>query len=92
MILILPSEVFVKIYHQQVAELSISNHGIDLISGETNYHNQKNNAFLEFDITLGKNGSIFVNPNVDGNIAEPIRLVRNAFVYAISLATLSTNG
>ena len=45
-----------KIYHQQGAELSDSNQGIDLKFGEKNNYHQIGNAYLEFHKTLRKMG------------------------------------
>ena len=54
-----------------------------------NYH-QKGNRYLEFDITLRKNGGIFYNTDGEGNVDETIRLVTNASAQVFCRATLST--
>ena len=45
---------FMKIYHQQRAQLNDNNQGIDFDSGKNNNYRQICNANLEFEITLRK--------------------------------------
>ena len=70
---------YIETYHQQGAELIVSNQGIDFNFGENNNFHQRGKAYLDFDIKLRKNGNDFNNLDGDGNINEPIRLLNNAF-------------
>ena len=79
-----------RIYHLHGAELAISNQGIDFIFGRNNNYHQIRIAYLEFDKTLRKNGNDFNTIHGDSVIAESIRLINIAFVYAFSIATLNT--
>ena len=64
-----------KLYHQQGANLSITNQGNDSIFGETNNYLQRADSCFEFHKTLRKNGKNFQILDVAGNKAELIRLV-----------------
>ena len=81
-----------KLYHQQGAELGVSNQGIDINFGENNIYHQIDIAYAEFEITLRKIGNDFKNLLVDCKFEEPIRLVRVAFVHAFNVANLSITG
>ena len=81
-----------KIYHQRGAQLTNTNEGIDFVFGENNNYHQISNRDLEFDITLSKNENDFNSLDGDSNIDERIRLVKNAFADAFSIATLSATG
>ena len=56
---------FTKIYHQQGAQLNNPNQNIDFIFGENNNYHQIGNSYLEFTITLRKNGGDFEDDNTD---------------------------
>ena len=76
---------FYKVYHQQGANLIDSNQNVEFIFGEKNNYHQIGNGYHEFDITV---------QNTAGNVtnASVIRLVKNAFAYCFTQATLSTTG
>ena len=46
---------FLKVYHQQGAQLNQSDQKIAFIFGEYNKHYQIGNGYLEFDITVRRN-------------------------------------
>ena len=78
---------FLKVYHQQGAQLNDPDQNIEFIFGENiNYH-QDGNAYLEFDITVSNPTP---NPPVFDN-NSPIRLTNNAFSYVFKEARLSTS-
>ena len=78
---------FLKIYHQQGAQLNDPDQNIEFIFGENNNYDQVGNAYLEFDITIS---NPTVNPAVfDDN--SPIRLTNNGFSYVFKEARLSTS-
>ena len=83
---------YMKLYHQQGAEVKISNQSIEKTFGEKNNYQRRGNACLEFDITLRKNRNNFDNLDGDDKTNEPIRLVNNAFAYFFSIVTLCTTG
>ena len=66
---------FLKIYHQQGAQLNQSDQSIEFIFGENNNYHQVGNSYLEFDITVRRED----NANFTNN--SPIRLTNNAFAY-----------
>ena len=82
---------FMKIYHQRGAQLVDSNQRTGFVSGENNNYHRISIAYLELDITLRKIGGDYIT-FFDGNIDEPLRLVKSAFAYAFSIVTLSTTG
>ena len=75
---------FLKVYHQQGAQLNQSDQNIEFIFGENNNYHQVGNGYLEFDITVRKSGA--TNFHYD----DPIRLVNNAFAFCFQEARLST--
>ena len=74
---------FLKIYHQQGAQLNQSDQNIEFIFGENNNFHQVGNSYLEFDITVRRED----NANFTNNSA--IRLTNNAFAYCFKEARLS---
>ena len=66
---------YVKIYHQDGAQLNDSNQCIDFFFDEFIYYHQKGNGYLEVDITLGKIGGNFNNFDGDGKNDKSIGLV-----------------
>ena len=77
---------FLKVYHQQCAQLNDADQNVDFIFGENNNYHQIGNAYLEFDITVRAQ-----NP-ADAFVGDsPIRLTKNAFAYVIQEARLSTS-
>ena len=77
---------YIKIYHQQGAQLNDPNQNVEFIFGENNNYHQIGNAYLQFDITVRR------DPNANFTNADVIRLVNNAFAYTFKEATLSTTG
>ena len=73
---------FKKIYHRQVDELTQSDQNIEFIFGENNNCHQIGNAYLEFNITVRKNGD--TNFHYD----DPVRLVNNGFAFSFQRSTL----
>ena len=45
---------YLRIYHQQGAQLNQSDQNIEFIFGENNNYHQIGNGYLEFDITVRK--------------------------------------
>ena len=78
---------FLKVYHQQGAQLNDPDQNIEFIFGENNNYHQIGNAYLEFDITIS---NTTVNPAVFDN-NSPIRLTNNGFSYVFKEARLSTS-
>ena len=74
-----------KIYHRQGDQLNQSDQNIEFIFGENNNYHQIGNAYLEFNITVRKNGT--TNFHND----DPFRLVKNGFAYCFREARLSTS-
>ena len=74
---------FLKIYHQQGAQLNQSDQNVEFIFGESNNYHQVGNSYLEFDITVRRED----NANFTNNSA--IRLTNNAFAYCFKEARLS---
>ena len=74
---------FLKIYHQQGAQLNQSDQKIEFIFGENNNFHQVGNSYLEFDITVRRED----NANFTNN--SRIRLTNNAFAYCFKEARLS---
>ena len=77
--------VYLKVYHQQGAQLNQSNQNIVFIFGENNCYHQISIAYLEFDITVRKiDTTIF-------QYDDPIRLVNNVSAFCFKEARLSTS-
>ena len=74
---------FLKVYHQQGAQLNDPDQNIKFIFGENNNYNQIGNAYLEYDITVQD-----PNGNFDNN--SRIRLTNNGLAYAFQEAVLAT--
>ena len=45
---------FLRVHHQQGAQLNQSDRNIDFIFNESNNYHQIGNVYLEFEITVGK--------------------------------------
>ena len=73
---------FLKIYHQQGAQLNQADQNIEFIFGENNNYHQVGNAYREFDITVRRED----NANFTNNSA--IRLTNNALAYCFKEARL----
>ena len=83
-LIIVSQKDFLKVYHQQGAQLNQSAQYIEFIFGENNNFIQIGNSYLEFDITVRKSDS--TNFHYD----DPTRLVINAFAFCFKKARLST--
>ena len=75
---------FLKVYHQQGAQLNQSEQIIQFKFGENNNNYQIGNDYLEFDLTVRKNDT--TNFHYD----DPKRLPNNAFAFCFKEARLST--
>ena len=75
---------YLKVYHQQGAQLNQADQNAEFIFGECNNYHQIGNAYSEFDITLRQND--FTNFHYD----DPVRLVNNGFAFCFKEAPLST--
>ena len=76
---------FLKVYHQQGAQLNQSDQNIEFIFGENNNYHQIGNSYLEFYITVQNPHDNFAEANNDA-----IRLTNNGFAYVFKEAWLST--
>ena len=74
---------FIKVYHQQGAQLNDPDQNIEFIFGENKSYHQVGNSYLEFDITVRRED----NANFTNN--SRIRLTNNAFAYCFKEARLS---
>ena len=81
---------FIKVYHQQGAQLNDPDQNIEFIFGENNNYHQMGNSYLQFDITVRKAND--VNFNNDAAVNEVIRLVNNAFAHCFKEGVLQTTG
>ena len=76
---------FTKIYHQQGAQLNLSDQNIKFIFGENNNYHQIGNGYLEFNITVRKKDT------TNFHIEDPVRLLNNRYAFCFKEARLSTN-
>ena len=74
---------YLKVYHQQGAQLNQSDQNVEFIFGENNNYQQIGNSYLEFDINVQPNAANFI-------ANSPIRLTNNAYAYVFKEARLST--
>ena len=78
---------FIKVYHQQGAQLNDPDQNFEFIFGDNNNYHQIGNSYLQFDIT--------VRPQLAANAFDddsPIRLVNNAFAHCFKEGTINTTG
>ena len=75
---------FLKVYHQQGAQLNLSDQKIDFNFGANNNYHQIGNGYSEFDITVRK------SDNTIFHYDDPIRLVKNGFALCFRKVRLST--
>ena len=66
---------FVKVYHQQGAQLNDPDQNIEFIFGENNIYHQIGTSYLQFDITVRKSDNANFNVSNDVATNEVIRLV-----------------
>ena len=75
---------FIKVYHQQGAQLNQSDQNIEFIFGENNNYHKVGDSYLEFDITVRRND----DADFGGN--DPIRMTNNAFAFVFKEGRLGT--
>ena len=75
---------FTNIYHRQGDQLNQSDQNIDFIFGENNNYHQIGDAYLEFDITVGK------SDDTNYHHEDSVRLVNNGFAFCFKEPRLST--
>ena len=75
---------FVKIYHQQGAQLNQPDQNIEFIFGENSNFYQIGNSYLEFDIRVRREDDANFTDN------SHIRMTNNAFAYCFKEAVLSS--
>ena len=77
---------FLKVYHQQGAQLNDADQNVEFILGRNNNFHQIGNSYLEFDITVrAQNAADAFDED------SPIRLTNNGLAYAFQEARLSTS-
>ena len=74
---------FLKVRHQEGANLNDSDQQVELIFGENNNYHQIENAYLEYDITVQ-------DPNAAFDNISRIRLTNNGLAYVFQEAVLAT--
>ena len=79
---------FLKIYHQQAADLSDQN--IEFIFGENNNYHQIGNAYVQYEITIEKDVAVAADRVLVNG--DAVRLVNHAFDYCFIEAPLRTTG
>ena len=81
---------FLKIYHQQAANLNDSDQNNDFIFGENNNYHQIGKVYLQYELAIEKDVAVAANRVLVNG--DAIRLVINAFAYCFNEAHLSTTG
>ena len=76
---------FIKVYHQQGAQLNDPDQNIEFIFGEDNNYHQIGNSYLQFDVTVQ-------DPTAGFNANAEIRLVNNAFAHCFKEGVIQTTG
>ena len=78
---------FIKVYHQQGAQLNDPDQNIEFIFGDNNNYHQIGNSYLQFDILVRPQhaADAFANDS-------PIRLVNNAFAHCFKEGVINTTG
>ena len=74
---------FIKVYHQQGAQINQPDQNIDFYFGENKNYDQIGNGYLEFNITVRKNGTINFHRE------DSIHLVNNGYAFCFKEARLS---
>ena len=80
---IIKKREFLKVYHQQGAQINQSHQNIDFLYGEKNNSHQIGNSFLKFDITVRRDDT------TNFHRENPIRLVSIVFAFCLKEACLS---
>ena len=83
---------FIKVYHQQGAQLNDPDQNIEFIFGENNNYPQFGNSYLQFDITVRKADDNNFDVTNDAATNEVIRLVNNAFAHCFKEGVIQTTG
>ena len=78
---------FMKVYHQQGAQLNVPDQNINFIFGENNNYHQIGNAYLEYVITVQHPVQ---NPRVIFDNDNRIRLTNNGLAYVFQETVLAT--
>ena len=76
---------FIKVYHQQGAQLNDPDQNIEIIFKENNNYHQIGNSYLQFDITVQ-------DPTAGFNANAEIRLVNIAFAHCFKEGVIQTTG
>ena len=84
------SRDFLKICHQQAANLKASDQNVEFLVGENNNCHQIGNVCLQYELTIEKGVAVAANSVLVNG--DAIRLVINAFAYCFREARLSTTG
>ena len=83
---------YIKIYHQQGAQLNDPDQNIEFIFGENNNYHQVGNSYLQFDITVRKADNADFDFTNDAATIEVIRLGNNAFAHCFKEGVIQTTG
>ena len=75
---------FLKVHHEQKAQLNQTDQNVEFIFGENNNYHQLGNGYLEFDILVRKSDSTGFHYN------DHVRLVNKVFAFCFREARLST--
>ena len=81
---------FLKIYHEQAANLNDSDRNVEFIFGENNKYHQIGNGYLQYELTKEKDVAVAANRILVNG--DAIRLVNNAFAFCFKEARLSSTG
>ena len=76
---------YLKIYHEQGAQIKDPDQNFDVIFCEINIYHQSGNSYLEFDISIR-------DPVAGFNANAEIRLVNNAFAFCFKECLIATTG
>ena len=76
---------FIKVHHQQGAQLNDPDQNIEIIFSDNNNYHQIGNSYLQFDITVRNSAANFDDDT-------PIRLVNNGFLHCFKEAVILTTG
>ena len=83
---------FIKVYHQQGAQLNDPDQNIEFIFGENKNFHEIGGSYLEFDITVRKADNVNFRITNDDATNEVIRLVNNAFANCFKEGVIQTTG
>ena len=83
---------FIKVYHQQGAQLNDPDQNIEFVFGENNNYHQVGNSYLQFDIAVRKADNADFDVTNDVATNEVMRLVNNAFAHCFKEGVIQTTG